>query len=63
METYHILVVEDDQDINKLLCRILQDGGYDCRPAYSGSEGLLWAEQYEYDLILLDLMLPGLTGE
>ncbi|MEG1720580.1 MAG: response regulator transcription factor, partial [Pseudoflavonifractor sp.] len=45
------------------LCRILQDGGYDCRPAYSGSEGLLWAEQYEYDLILLDLMLPGLTGE
>ncbi|MEG2120083.1 MAG: response regulator transcription factor, partial [Pseudoflavonifractor sp.] len=63
METYHILVVEDDPDINKLLCRILTDGGYDCRPAYSGSEAVLWAEQYEYDLILLDLMLPGLTGE
>jgi len=59
----HILVVEDDQDINRLLCRILADGGYDARAAYSGSEGMLWAEKYQYDLILLDLMLPGLSGE
>lgn len=63
METYHILVVEDDPDINKLLCRVLTGAGYDCRPAYSGSEAALWAGQYDYDLILLDLMLPGLTGE
>ena len=63
METYHILVVEDDPDNNRLLCRILTDGGYDVRPAFSGSEAVLWAEQYEYDLVLLDLMLPGLTGE
>ena len=63
METCHILVVEDDQDINNLLCRILTGAGYDCRPAYSGSEAALWAQQYDYDLVLLDLMLPGLTGE
>lgn len=63
MDTYHVLVVEDDQDINKLLCRILEGGGYDVRPAFSGSEAVLWAERYDYDLILLDLMLPGLTGE
>ena len=63
METYHILVVEDDPDINKLLCRVLAGAGYDCRPAYSGSEAALWTGQYDYDLILLDLMLPGLTGE
>ena len=63
METSHILVVEDDQDINRLLCRILTDGGYDVRPAFSGSEAVLWAEQYDYDLVLLDLMLPGITGE
>ena len=63
METCHILVVEDDQDINNLLCTILTGAGYDCRPAYSGSEAALWAGQYDYDLVLLDLMLPGLTGE
>ena len=63
METCHILVVEDDQDINNLLCKILAGAGYDCRPAYSGSEAELWAGQYDYDLVLLDLMLPGLTGE
>ena len=63
METYHILVVEDDPYINKLLCRVLSGAGYDCCPAYSGSEAALWAGQYDYDLVLLDLMLPGLTGE
>ena len=63
MDSYNILVVEDDQDINRLLCKILEGGGYCCRPAFSGCEAVLWAEQYDYDLILLDLMLPGLTGE
>lgn len=62
-DTPHILVVEDDADINRLLCKILQDQGYDVRPAFSGSEAMLWAEKYDYDLVLLDLMLPGLTGE
>ena len=59
----NILVVEDDPDINRLLCRVLEGAGYPCRPAFSGSEAVLWAEQYNYDLVLLDLMLPGLTGE
>ena len=63
MDAFHILVVEDDPDINKLLCRIVSDAGYDCRPAFSGTEADLLAGQYAYDLILLDLMLPGLTGE
>ena len=63
MDICNILVVEDDPDINKLLCRILEGAGYACRPAFSGSEAVLWAGQYEYDLVLLDLMLPGLTGE
>lgn len=62
-ESIHILVVEDDPDINRLLCTILEGAGYCARPAFSGSEALLWAEKYDYDLIMLDLMLPGLTGE
>lgn len=63
MDTANILVVEDDVDINRLLCTILEGAGYTCRAAFSGSEALLWAEKYDYDLILLDLMLPGVTGE
>ena len=63
MDTAHILVVEDDADINRLLCKILEGAGHDVRPAFSGSEAMLWAEKYDYDLVLLDLMLPGLTGE
>ncbi|MGN1003867.1 MAG: response regulator transcription factor [Oscillospiraceae bacterium] len=63
MDTAKILVVEDDPDINRLLCTILEGAGYTCRAAFSGSEAMLWAEKYDYDLVLLDLMLPGLTGE
>ncbi len=63
MEPFHILVVEDDPDINNLLCRIVTDAGYDCRQAFSGTEAALLCDKYDYDLILLDLMLPGLSGE
>lgn len=63
METANILIVEDDADINRLLCTILEGAGYTCRSAFSGSEALLWADKYDYDLMLLDLMLPGVTGE
>lgn len=63
MEPVNILVVEDDADINRLLCTILEGAGYTCRAAFSGSEAMLWAEKYDYDLIILDLMLPGVTGE
>ena len=63
MEAIRILVVEDDPDINQLLCTIMRDAGYQCQPAFSGSEAMLWAERERFDLVLLDLMLPGLTGE
>ena len=63
MEPIRILVVEDDQDINRLLCTILNDAGYLSQSAFSGSEAMLWAEKEGFDLVLLDLMLPGLTGE
>ena len=40
MDMYHILVVEDDPDINRLLCRILPEGGgYACRPAFLRQRG------------------------
>ncbi|MCQ6557486.1 response regulator transcription factor [Paenibacillus mendelii] len=61
--TIHILVVEDDNDINQLLCRILKNSGYAPQAAYSGTEAMLYLERQAWDLVLLDLMLPGLTGE
>ena len=57
MESIRVLVVEDDQDINNLLCTILRDGGYESQAAFSGSEGLLWAERESFDLVLLDLKI------
>ena len=58
-----ILVVEDDSDINALLCRILSGAGYRVDSAFSGTEAQLRLQMEEYDLLLLDLMLPGLAGE
>ncbi|MGF3077053.1 response regulator transcription factor [Facklamia sp. P12955] len=57
-----ILVVEDDTQISKMLVEALTIEGYSVTPAYSGSEGQLLFEQSSFDLILLDLMLPGLSG-
>ena len=59
----NILVVEDEWDINGLLCKILSQHGYNVRSAYSGSEANMGIEQFDYDLIILDLMLPGISGE
>ncbi|QYR19519.1 response regulator transcription factor [Paenibacillus sp. sptzw28] len=59
----NILVVEDDDDINRLLCGILRKSGYSPQPAYSGTEALLYLEKQEWHMVLLDLMLPGMTGE
>ena len=59
----NILIVEDDQDINSLLYNILKKEGYNIRSAYSGTEAKMCMEHYDYDLIILDLMLPGVTGE
>nr|WP_308628836.1 response regulator transcription factor [uncultured Eisenbergiella sp.] len=58
-----ILIAEDDADISGLLKRILETAGYETRQAYSGTEALLCFEKKQPDLVLLDLMLPGMTGE
>ena len=58
-----ILVVEDDNDINKLLCNIIRKSGYTAQSAYSGTEAMLYIKKREWDMVLLDLILPGITGE
>lgn len=58
-----ILVVEDESDINKLLCSILSNVGHHTRGAFSGTEALMCVQEEKWDLIMLDLMIPGLSGE
>lgn len=58
-----ILIVEDDINIHSILDELLKKNGYIPYNAYSGTEALLLLEKDNYDLILLDLMLPGSTGE
>lgn len=62
-EQIKILVVEDDNDINQLLCDIIRNIGYAPQPAFSGTEAMLYLEKLEWDMVLLDLMLPGMSGE
>lgn len=58
-----ILIIEDENDINNMLCETFTLAGYECTQAFSGTEGVLYAKSEKYSLILLDLMLPGITGE
>ncbi len=60
---YHILVVEDDVSINGMLTKLLTAHQYKVQAAFSGTEALLLLEKHSFDLILLDLMLPGMSGE
>lgn len=57
-----ILIVEDDTDISGMLKELLSPH-YETAQAFSGTEAVMCAEREDFDLILLDLMLPGMTGE
>lgn len=59
----HILIVDDDIHINNMLDEVLVKENYQVSHAYSGTEAQLLLSGLRPDLILLDLMLPGLSGE
>lgn len=59
----HILIVEDDEPINGIIRDALTREGFRCTSAYAGTEALIHLTQQEYQLVVLDLMLPGLSGE
>jgi len=59
----HILIVEDDLDIGDILEESLKKENYKTSRAYSGTEAILFLKSTTPDLILLDLMLPGISGE
>lgn len=57
-----ILIVEDDASLILGLESALQDDGYETYTARTGKEGLRQAKEYQPDLLILDLMLPGMSG-
>lgn len=58
-----ILIVEDDIDIHNLEKTLLEENGYNTLSAFSGTEALLLLEHKKFDLVLLDIMLPGMFGD
>jgi len=60
--TPHILIIEDEPDINELLVISLEKNGYTVSKSFDGESGLKIARRSIPDLILLDLMLPGING-
>jgi two-component system cell cycle response regulator len=57
-----ILVVDDNRDVCKSLTRILKHLGYDAHFAASGPEALTLVREHAPDLIILDVMMPGMDG-
>jgi DNA-binding response OmpR family regulator len=62
MQSRKVLVVEDEQNIRDLVCLHLGLEGYECVPVADGKDAMALASEKPFDLIILDLMLPGVDG-
>lgn len=58
-----ILIIEDNKDVNLMLAETLNCEGYQIKSAYTGIEGIKEAKTEKFDLILLDIMLPYISGD
>lgn len=58
-----ILVIEDDKEINSLLCKALNNNDYRAKSAYTGTQGLDMLRLEKFDMVLLDIMLPYKSGD
>lgn len=57
-----ILIVEDELMINELILRNMQAVGHNCKQAFDGEQAVVFAAQEQFDLIILDIMLPKMSG-
>ena len=60
--TPHVLIVDDDTRIRELLQKYLSDNGYRTSTAADAAEAQTKMDGLEYDLLVLDIMMPGITG-
>ena len=58
----NVLVVEDERNLADAICRIVQDAGYNAEACYDGRTGLVSAKSGLYDAVILDVMLPNVSG-
>lgn len=58
----NVLVVEDERNLADAICHILTDAGFNAEAVYDGTAGLASATSGRYDAIILDVMLPGMSG-
>lgn len=58
----NILIVEDEKLISDAICKILQDEGYGTDAVYDGEDAVYYIKEGQYDLIILDIMLPVFDG-
>ncbi len=57
-----VLVVEDERNLADAICRIMKESKYQCDAVYHGVDGFEYAQSGIYDVIILDIMLPGMDG-
>jgi DNA-binding response OmpR family regulator len=57
-----VLIVDDERSIADMLRLILSPAGYECSVAYDGCDALRWAGEFHPDLLISDVMMPGMNG-
>ena len=58
----HILIIDDEAGLRQMMARVLQRAGYEVTTVANGSDGIALASEYMFDLIYLDIRMPGLNG-
>jgi len=59
---FDIMIVDDEEDVTTLLSRYLEGSGFGTRAFRSGQDALKYLDKHDVDLVLLDLMMPGISG-
>ena len=62
MKKYVVLIVEDENEVRELYRDLLTDNGFEVLLATNGKEGIVLAREKQWDLMLLDIMLPEIDG-
>ena len=58
----HILIIDDEATLRQTLARILQQAGFEVTTAENGEQGLSFIQTTNFDLIFMDLRMPGIAG-